>query len=155
MSKEKGFFKEFKDFAMKGNVVDLAIAVIMGGSFGAIVKSIVSDIIMPPIGLLIGGVDFASLYIQLKAGEPAGPYLTLLEAQEAGAVTINYGAFLSTVITFIIVALVMFLIIKAMNSLEKEEEPAPAEPTTKECPFCCTEIPIKATRCPHCTSKLD
>ena len=155
MSKRKSFLQEFKEFAIKGNVVDLAIAVIMGGSFGTIVNSIVNDIIMPPIGLLLGGVDFNSLFIQLKAGVPAGPYLTLADAQAAGAVTINYGAFLSTIITFLIVSLVMFFIIKAMNSLQKEEVTTPTEPTTKECPHCCTEIPIKANRCPHCTSKLD
>ncbi|MCD4752804.1 MAG: large conductance mechanosensitive channel protein MscL [Anaerolineaceae bacterium] len=153
MSKAKGFLQEFKDFALKGNVIDLAIAFIMGGSFGTIINSIVNDIIMPPVGLLLGGVDFSNLFIMLKPGDPAGPYLLLAEAQEAGAVTINYGVFLSTIITFIIISLIMFLIIKSMNSMEKEK--APAKPTTKECPHCCTDISIKATRCPNCTSMLE
>lgn len=151
----KKFLNEFKDFAVKGNVVDLAIAVVVGGAFGKIVTSLVNDIIMPPIGLLLGGVDFSNLYVVIKEGTVASPYLSLAAAQEAGAVTINYGMFINYLITFIIVALVMFLIIKGMNSLKKKEEAAPAEPTTKECPHCCTEIPIKATRCPHCTSQLD
>lgn len=139
----KKFLNEFKEFAVKGNVVDLAVAVIMGGAFGQIVTSLVNDILMPPIGLLLGGVDFTNLVITLK--EASG---------DVEAVTINYGNFINIVITFIIVALAMFLVIKGLNSLKKEEETAPAEPTTKECPHCCTEIPIKATRCPHCTSQL-
>lgn len=140
----KKLLNEFKDFAVKGNVVDLAVAVIMGGAFGKIVTSLVNDIIMPPIGLLLGGVDFTEFVIMLKAAEGDVP-----------AVTINYGNFINIVLTFIIVALAMFLIIKGLNSLKKKEEEAPAEPTTKECPHCCTEIPIKATRCPNCTSKLE
>lgn len=140
----KKFLNEFKEFAVKGNVVDLAVAVIMGGAFGAIVTSLVNDIIMPPIGLLLGGVDFSKLAIVLK--EASG---------DVPAVTINYGNFINIVLTFIIVALAMFLIIKGLNSLKKKEEAAPAEPTTKACPFCCTDIPIKATRCPHCTSTLE
>lgn len=140
----KNFFNEFKEFAVKGNVVDLAVAVIMGGAFGKIVTSLVNDIIMPPIGLLLGGVDFTELVITLK--EASG---------DIPAVTINYGNFINIVLTFIIVALAMFLIIKGLNGLKKEEEAAPADPTTKECPHCCTEIPIKATRCPNCTSKLE
>ena len=141
----KKFLNEFKEFAMKGNVVDLAVAVVMGGAFGAIVTSLVNDIIMPPIGLLLGGVDFSKLVITLKQASGDVP-----------AVTINYGNFINILITFIIIALSMFLIIKGLNSLQKEEEEtAPAEPTTKECPYCCTEIPIKASRCPHCTSALD
>ena len=155
MSKAKRMLQEFKEFAVKGNVLDLAIAVIMGGAFGSIVNSVVNDIIMPPIGLLLGGVDFSSLFIQLKSGDPAGPYLTLADAQAAGAVTLNYGQFLSTIITFLIVAFVIFLLVKSMNAMKEKEEAAPAEPTTKECPHCCTEIPIKASRCPHCTSQLD
>lgn len=150
----KKFLNEFKDFAMKGNVVDLAVAVIMGGAFGKIVTSLVNDVLMPPIGLLLGGVDFSNLFVVLKDGDPAGKYLSLAAAQEAGAVTINYGNFVNIIITFIIVALAMFLVIKGLNSLQKKDEAAPAEPTTKECPHCCTEIPIKATRCPHCTSEL-
>ena len=150
----KKFFNELKKFAMKGNVVDLAIAVVMGSSFGAIVNSIVNDIIMPPIGLLLGGVDFSNLFVVLKEGTTAAPYLSLAQAQEAGAVTLNYGLFINAILTFIIVAFAMFLIIKGMNALQDEEEETPAESTTKECPHCFTDIPIKATRCPNCTSQL-
>lgn len=139
----KKFFNEFKKFAVKGNVVDLAVAVILGGAFSAIVNSLVNDILMPPIGVLLGGVDFSNLVITLQAASGDTP-----------AVTINYGNFINLIITFIIVALAMFVIIKGLNSLKKEKEEAPAEPTTKECPHCCTDIPIKATRCPNCTSQL-
>jgi large conductance mechanosensitive channel len=153
------WLKDFRDFAVKGNVIDLAVAVVMGGAFGAIVKSIVDDIIMPPIGLLLGGVDFANLFAVIKQGDPVGPYASLSAAQEAAAVTINYGLFLSALVTFLIIAFVMFLLVKSiakMQALVKKEEAAlPAEPTTKQCPFCCTDIPIKASRCPHCTSKLE
>ncbi len=142
--------KEFGDFIKKGNVIDLAVAVIIGGAFGAIVKSLVSDIIMPPIGVLLGGVDFANLFIDLS-GEG---YASLAAAQEAGAATINYGVFINTIINFLIVAFVIFVVIRQINKMKKEEEAAPAEPTTKECPYCVTEIAIKATRCPNCTSEL-
>jgi large conductance mechanosensitive channel len=146
--------KEFKEFVLRGNVVDMAIGIVIGAAFGAIVKSLVDDIIMPPIGLLLGGVDFANLFILLKSGDPAPPYATLADAQTAGAVTINYGLFISVVISFIIVALVVFLIIRSINRMQREEEAPPAEPTTKECPFCFSEISIKATRCARCTSDL-
>ena len=146
--------KEFKEFAMRGNVVDMAVGIIIGAAFGTIVKSLVDEVIMPPIGLLLGNVDFTDLFITLKEGATAGPYLTLAAAKEAGAVTLGYGAFLNTVISFVIVAFSVFLLIKGMNSLKRKEEAPPAEPTTKECPFCFTEIPIKATKCPHCTSAL-
>ena len=150
--------EEFKKFAMRGNVVDMAVGIIIGGAFGTIVKSMVADVIMPPIGLLMGGVDFSDLFITLKEGAQAGPYPTLAAAQEAGAVSINYGLFLNSVISFLIVAFAVFLLIRSINRLqemgETQEEEAPAEPTTKECPFCASEIPIKATRCPHCTSEL-
>jgi len=142
--------KEFRDFIMRGNVLDLAVAVIIGGAFGKIVTSFVNDIIMPPIGLILGNVDFSNLFINLSSQN----YDSLAAAQEAGAPTINYGLFLNTVIDFLIVALVIFLVIKAFNSLHKKEASAPAEPTTKQCAYCFTEIPIKATRCPHCTSQL-
>ena len=146
--------KEFKEFAMRGNVVDMAVGIIIGAAFGTIVKSLVADIIMPPIGLLLGNVDFSDLFILLKSGDPAGPYSTLAAAKDAGAVTLNYGVFLNTVISFLIVAFAIFLIIRALNQLQRQkEEPAPA-PTTKECPFCLSTIPIKATRCPYCTSEL-
>ena len=146
--------KEFKEFAMRGNVVDMAVGIIIGAAFGTIVKSVVADIIMPPIGLLLGNVDFSNLFVVLKSGSTAGPYLSLAAAQEAGAVTINYGAFVNTVLSFLIVAFSVFLLIKGMNKLKRKEEAPAPEPTTKDCPKCFTTIPIKATRCPHCTSEL-
>ena len=146
--------KEFKEFALRGSVVDMAVGIVIGAAFSAIVTSLVDDIIMPPIGLLVGRVDFANLYILLKVGDPAPPYATLADAQAAGAVTINYGRFIGAALGFIIVAAVVFLMIRAINRLRKEEEAPPEEPTTKECPFCFSEISIKATRCAHCTSEL-
>jgi large conductance mechanosensitive channel len=140
--------KEFREIAMRGNVLDLAIGVIIGGAFGKIVTSFVNDIIMPPIGLALGKVDFSNLFINLSGGK----YLTLTDAQNAGAVTLNYGAFLNTVVDFIIVAFVIFLLVRQINKLQKPAEPAPAN--SKECPFCASAIAIKATRCPHCTSQL-
>jgi large conductance mechanosensitive channel len=141
-------WKEFKQFIARGNVVDLAVGVIIGAAFGKIVTSFVNDILMPPIGLLLGNVDFTNLFITLSGGA----YATLEEAQAAGAATINYGLFINTIIDFLIVAFVIFLLIKQVNRLKK---PAPAaEPATKECPYCLSEIPIKATRCPHCTSEI-
>ncbi|MGC9399144.1 MAG: large conductance mechanosensitive channel protein MscL [Anaerolineae bacterium] len=144
-------WKEFKAFIARGNVIDLAVGVIIGGAFGKIVSSLVNDIIMPPIGLLLSGADFTNLFIDLS-GEG---YATLAEAQEAGAATINYGLFINTVINFLIVAFIIFLLIQQINRLQKEKKEAPAKPTTKTCPYCFTEIPIQATRCPHCTSHLD
>ena len=146
--------KEFKDFALRGNVVDMAVGIIIGAAFGTIVSSLVNDIIMPPIGLILGGVDFANLFALLKAGSPSGPYASLADAQTAGAVTINYGLFFNNVVSFLIVAFVMFLLIRGINRLQKEEDAPPAEPTTKECPYCLSSIPVKATRCAHCTSEL-
>ncbi len=146
---------EFKEFALKGNVVDMAVGIIIGGAFGTIVKSVVDDVIMPPIGLAMGGVDFAEKFLLLKAGgDGAATYATLAAAKEAGAVTLNYGLFVNSVISFVIVAFALFMLIKAMNKLKREEAAAPAEVTTKTCPHCHTDIPIKATRCPHCTSEL-
>jgi large conductance mechanosensitive channel len=140
--------KEFKEFVMRGNVLDLAVAVIIGGAFGKIITSFVNDILMPPIGLLLGGVDFANLFFSLNGQS----YALLADAQAAGAPTINYGVFLNTVIDFLIVAVVIFLVVKAANRMKK---PAPAAaPTTRECPHCFTTIPLKATRCPNCTSQL-
>jgi len=147
-------FEEFKKFAMRGNVVDMAVGIIIGGAFGTIVKSLVSDVIMPPVGLLLGGVDFADWFITLKEGATAGPYATLAVAKEAGAVTLNAGLFINSMISFMIVAFAVFLLIRGMNSLQKKEEEPAAEPTEKDCPHCFTAIPIKATRCPHCTSEL-
>jgi large conductance mechanosensitive channel len=148
-------FKEFKEFAMRGNVVDMAVGVVIGAAFGAIAKSLVADVIMPPIGLLLGDVDFANLFVTLREGAGApGPYATLADAAAAGAVTLNYGSFLNTVLSFLIVAFAVFLVIRSMNRV-KRQEPAPAPaPTTKDCPFCATAIPVKATRCPNCTSNL-
>ena len=147
-------FKEFKEFAMRGNVVDMAVGIIIGAAFGTIVKSLVDDVIMPPIGLLLGNVDFSNLFAVIKAGSVAGPFATVAEAQKAGAVTINYGMFINTVISFLIVAFAVFLLIKGMNSLKRKEEAPPEEPATKECPHCFSEIPIKATRCGFCTSDI-
>ena len=151
-----GMIKEFKEFAVKGNVVDMAVGIIIGAAFGTIVKSLVADVIMPPIGLLLGNVDFSNLFIVLKQGaEVAGPYATMADATAAGAVTLNYGLFINTIISFVIVAFSVFILIKQMNKMKKEEPaPAPAEPTTKECPKCYSTISIKATRCPSCTSDI-
>jgi large conductance mechanosensitive channel len=147
-------FKEFKDFAMRGNVVDMAVGIVIGAAFGTIVKSFVDDVLMPPIGMLTGGVDFSNLFAVLKEGSPAGPYAALADAQAAGAVTVNIGLFVNTVISFLIVAFAVFMVIKAMNTMKRKEEAPSAAPATKSCQFCQTEIPIKATRCPNCTSQL-
>ncbi|MBN2620237.1 large conductance mechanosensitive channel protein MscL [candidate division WOR-3 bacterium] len=146
--------KEFKEFAMRGNVVDMAIGIIIGAAFGTIVKSLVSDVIMPPIGLLLGDVDFSNLFVVLKQGTATSPYLSLADAQTAGAVTLNYGMFINTVISFLIIAVAVFTVVKVMNQMKRKKEDAPAAPTTKDCPFCRTSIPLKAVRCPHCTSQL-
>ena len=146
--------KEFKEFAMRGNVVDMAVGIIIGGAFGTIVKSLVSDVMMPPIGLLLGGVDFSDLFLTLKEGTVAGPYATLAAAQAAGAVTVSYGVFMNAVISFLIVAFAVFLLIKGINKLQRETEAPEEAPTTKECPYCFSKIAIKATRCPNCTSEL-
>jgi large conductance mechanosensitive channel len=147
-------FKEFKEFAMRGNVLDMAVGIIIGAAFGTIVSSLVNDIIMPPIGLLLGNVDFSNLFLTLKQGATAGPYATLADAQAASAVTINYGLFINKIISFFIVAFSVFLLIKGMNKLKRQEEAPPAEPTTKECPYCYSTISIKATRCAHCTAQI-
>jgi len=147
--------KEFREFALKGNVIDMAVGIIIGASFTSIVKSIVADIIMPPIGLLLGDVDFSNLFLTLKEGEISAPYATLADAQAAGAVSINYGIFINTLISFLIIALVLFLLIHSVNRLQREEEAVPSEPTTKGCPYCVSEVSIKATRCPFCTSELE
>ncbi|NMB67302.1 MAG: large conductance mechanosensitive channel protein MscL [Chloroflexi bacterium] len=139
---------EFRKFIMKGNVLDLAVAVIIGGAFGSIVTSLVNDIIMPPIGMLLGRINFKDLFINLSGTD----YASLADAQAAGAATINYGNFINTIVNFLIVAFVIFLIVRSFNQMKKPE--APAAPTTKDCPYCQTAIPIKATRCPHCTSQL-
>ena len=146
--------KEFKEFAMRGNVIDMAVGVVIGAAFGAIVKSLVDDILMPLLGLVLGNADFTNLFVVLRDGSIAGPYATLVLAQEAGAVTLNYGLFINAIVTFLIVAFAIFLLIRAINRLQREEEAPPPEPTTKECPHCFSEIPIQATRCPNCTSEL-
>jgi len=143
-------WKDFKKFALKGNVIDLAVAVVIGGAFGLIIKSLVNDIIMPLVGKLLGGTDFTNLFVVLGDGS----YNTLAEAQEAGAATLNYGIFINTVINFLIIAFSIFLVIRLFEKAKKKEEPAPAAPTTKKCPYCMSDISIEATKCPQCTSDL-
>ncbi|MEZ5944269.1 MAG: large-conductance mechanosensitive channel protein MscL [Planctomycetaceae bacterium] len=138
-----GIIKEFKEFAVRGNVADMAVGIIIGGAFGKIVTSLVNDVVMPPVGMLMGNADFSHLAITLRE-----------KTADVDAVTLNYGAFINTVLDFVIVAFCIFMLIKAMNNLKRQEEAAPAEPTTKDCPKCCSSIPIKATRCPNCTSEL-
>jgi large conductance mechanosensitive channel len=146
--------KEFKEFAMRGNVLDMAVGIIIGAAFGVIVQSLVADVIMPPIGLVLGNVDFTDFFVILKEGDPAGPYASLAQAKDAGAVSLNYGLFITAVINFLIIAFAVFLIIRSFNRLQKKEEaPAPA-PDTKECPYCLSEVPIKAVKCAYCTSEL-
>jgi large conductance mechanosensitive channel len=149
-----GMLKEFRDFAVRGNVIDLAVGVIIGGAFGTIVKSLVDDVIMPPVGLAVGNVDFADLYFLLKPGEKAAaPYASLAEAQAAGAVTMNYGSFINNVITFLIIAFAVFLLVRAINRLHRTP-PVDAAPVEKPCTYCTMAIPVAATRCPHCTAEL-
>lgn len=141
-------FKEFKEFALKGNLIDLAVGFILGGAFSKLVSSIVADIMMPPIGMLLGKLDFSNLFLSLSGQA----YPSLAAAKAAGAATLNYGLFINQIIDFTIVAFVLFIVIKQVNRLKRQ--PAPSSPTTKECPFCLSSVPIKATRCPHCTSEL-
>ena len=145
--------KEFREFIMRGNVIDLAVGVIIGAAFGGVVTSLVNDVIMPPIGLALGQVDFKDLFVLLKEGTTPGPYATVAAAKAAGAVTLNWGAFVNTVINFLIVGFAIFMIVRAVNRIHKKPEPAPAAPT-KECPYCLSSVPLQATRCPHCTSEL-
>ena len=142
-------FKEFKEFAFKGNAIDLAVGIILGAAFGAVVVSLVNNVIMPPIGALLGGADFSQLFIVLKEGVPAAPYATVDAAAAAGAVTLNYGMFINAVIYFLIVAFAIFLVVKMVNKVRKAEEVS-----TKECPYCKSEIALEATKCPACTSGL-
>jgi large conductance mechanosensitive channel len=146
--------EEFKKFAMKGNMVDMAVGIVIGAAFGAIVKSLVSDILMPPIGILMGNVNFSDLFVVLKEGTTPGPFATLAAANNAGAVTLNYGLLINTIVNFLIVAFAIFFVVRGINRLKAQEEAPPAEPTTKECPLCLSTVPIKATRCGHCTSDL-
>jgi large conductance mechanosensitive channel len=146
--------KEFKEFAMRGNVIDMAVGIIIGAAFGTIVNSLVQDVIMPPIGLLLGNIDFSNIFLVLKEGKVSGPYETIAAAKTAGAVSINIGIFINTVISFVIVAFAIFLLVKTINKLKRQAEAPPPVPTTKECNYCFSTIPIKATRCPHCTSDI-
>jgi large conductance mechanosensitive channel len=145
--------KEFKEFAIKGNAIDLAVGLVLGTAFGAIVASLVTDIVMPPIGLLLGDVDFAQMFIVLNEGSTPAPYATVAAASEAGAVTLNYGLFINTIVYFVIVAFAIFMVVKAMNKLQRAEAEEVAD--TKECPYCLTAVPLAATRCPACTSDLE
>jgi large conductance mechanosensitive channel len=143
--------KEFKEFVARGNVVDMAVGIIIGGAFATIVKSLVDDVLMPPVGLLLGGVDFANFFAVLKDGIAPRPYPTLAAAKAAGAVTVNYGLFFNSAISFLIVAFAVFLLVRSVNTMRRQE---PVAATTKDCQFCATAIPLKATRCPQCTSQL-
>jgi large conductance mechanosensitive channel len=147
--------KEFREFAVKGNVVDMAVGIIIGAAFGAIARSLVEDVIMPPIGMLLGGISFENLFAVLKPGTTPAPYLTLEEAQAAGAVTINYGVFINTLVSFIIVAFAVFMLVRMINRLRREEQVEPKAPSDRPCPFCATTIPVQAVRCPNCTSALE
>lgn len=147
--------KDFREFAMRGNVIDMAVGIIIGAAFGTIVRSLVDDVLMPPIGLVLGGIDFSNFFVVLKEGATApGPYATLADARAAGAVSINYGLFVNSIISFMIVAFALFLLIRGVNAMRRKEEAAPPPPSMKECPYCASTIPIKATRCPQCTSQL-
>jgi large conductance mechanosensitive channel len=145
--------KEFKEFVSKGSVIDMAVGIIIGGAFGTIVKSLVDDIIMPPIGLMLGKIDFTNLFLLLQGGsKAAAPYASLAEAKAAGAVTVNYGIFINSVISFLIVAFAVFLLIRSVNRLKRQQQAA--APDTRDCPYCLSKIPLKAVRCAHCTSEL-
>jgi large conductance mechanosensitive channel len=146
---------EFRSFVKRGNVLDLAVGFTVGSAFTALVKSLVDDLLMPPIGLLLGQVDFANLFIVLRQGDPGRPYATLQAAGDAGAVTWRYGLFINAVVSFFLVSVAVFFVIKGANRLMPKEAPPPEAPTTKECPHCYTQIPLKATRCPNCTSQLE
>ncbi len=147
--------KEFKEFAIKGNVVDMAVGIIIGAAFTGVVQSLVKDVMMPPLGLLMGGVDFSNFFVVLKEGAIPPPYETMAAAQQAGAVTLNYGVFFNTLISFLIVAFAVFILIRYINKLKRpEEKPEPVAPSVKKCSYCFSDIPVEATRCPHCTSEL-
>lgn len=146
--------KEFREFAMKGNVIDMAVGVIIGGAFGALVKSLVSDMLMPPIGLLLGKVDFSNMFLMIKEGSVPGPYVSLAEAQKAGAVTVNYGLFFNVIISFLIVSFAVFFLVRAINRVRRQEAEQSAVAATKECPYCLSAIPLKAVRCGFCTSDI-
>ena len=146
--------REFREFILRGNVMDMAVGIIIGAAFGGIVKSLVDDVIMPPIGLLLGHVDFSNMFAVLKEGKTPGPYLSVAAAKAAGATTLNFGVFVNTIINFVIVGFAIFMMVKGANQLRRPKSVPAGEPTTKDCPFCYSSIPIKATRCPNCTSEL-
>jgi len=146
--------KEFRDFVMKGNVVDMAVGIIIGAAFTSVVNSLVADILMPPIGLLLGKVDFTNLFLVLREGKVTGPYSSLASAKASGAVTFNYGVFVNAIISFIIVAFAVFVLIRNINRLKRRQEAAAEPPAIKECPYCLSPIPLNAVRCAHCTSQL-
>ncbi|MEJ2541171.1 MAG: large conductance mechanosensitive channel protein MscL [Gemmatimonadota bacterium] len=149
--------REFKEFAVRGNVVDMAVGIIIGGAFGTIVQSLVNDSLMPPIGLLLGGVDFQNVFLVLRQGATSGPYTTLEAAQAAGAVTLNVGLFVNAVLSFLIVAWAVFLLVRGMNRLRRDQDTGgdTPTPTTRSCPYCKRDMAIGATRCPHCTSQVE
>jgi large conductance mechanosensitive channel len=147
--------KEFKEFAIKGNVVDMAVGIIIGAAFTGVVQSLVKDVMMPPLGLLMGGMDFSNFFMVLQEGSVPPPYETMAAAREAGAVTLNYGLFFNTVISFVIVAFAVFVLIRYINKLKRpQEKPEPVAPSVKKCSYCFSDIAVEATRCPHCTSEL-
>lgn len=147
--------EEYKKFAIRGNVVDMAVGIIIGAAFNGVVQSLVSDVLTPPLGLLMGDVDFENLFVVLREGTPEGPYGTLEAAQSAGAVTVNFGMFINAVISFVIVSFAVFVLVRYINRLrEPEAAPEPAAPTVKKCTFCLSDVPLAATRCPQCTSDL-
>ena len=149
-----GVVKEFREFAVKGNVVDMAVGIIIGGAFGTVVSSFVNDVMMPPLSMLIGDINFQDMMLVLRDGSAPGPYATLAAAKEAGAVTLNVGMFVNAAVSFTIVAFSVFLLVKGINRLKRQEAAPPPAPTTRECPFCVSAIPLKAKRCPHCTSEV-
>lgn len=144
--------KEFKEFILKGSALDMAVGIIIGAAFGTVVKSLVADIIMPPIGLLMGNVDFSNLFAVIKEGGSAAPYASLEAAKEAGAVTINYGIFINNILSLLIVGFAVFILVKNINRFKREE---PEEVTTKDCPYCCSKVALEATKCPNCTSEIE
>ena len=147
-------WQEFKKFAIRGNVLDMAVGIIIGAAFGTIVSSVVNDIIMPPIGLVLGNIDFKNLFVVIKGGTSPGPYSTIEIANQLGAVTINYGRFVNNIVTFLIVSFAVFMLVKLVNKLRGSETVLPPPPPTKDCPFCTTKIPVNAIKCPNCTSDL-
>jgi large conductance mechanosensitive channel len=152
MAESKGFFESFKEFAVRGNLMDMAVGIVVGGAFGTIAKSLVEDVIMPPVGMVLGNVDFDDLFWVL---DDSGPYPSLQVAQEAGAPTINYGLFINNILAFLVVALAMFFILRMVNRLKEQEDEEPSAPTKRNCPYCFSTISVKASRCPECTSELE